>query len=348
MTQCASCGEPNHHDARYCASCGRAIAAPSGIEALVADAPPPDDPASGASPTATRPPAAASAEVGATPTAVYPTAEPVGPANDSRRASVKSAGVMIAALAVAAIVIIGGVLVLLAGSSGGGETARTGDDASAPVDTPATDGSTSLPATVVPSTSLPAVTAPEPESVVLETVAPVTAASTSTSTSTSTTSAPVVTLVVITVPTTLPATVPTTVPTTVAPTVPTTAAPAPTTPDPTTAPNRGDGDLGLDQPILDEDCDGRYITFVGSAVGNRPYRTAVAELLDRYPGTEYIWTKSCPSLRQEFTDGADIYGVVFGPFASRQDACAARSSGPADAYVRRISTTDSADHTVEC
>lgn len=116
----------------------------------------------------------------------------------------------------------------------------------------------------------------------------------------------------------------------------------------TTAPVRAPGDLGLDQPILDESCDGRYITFVGSAVGDRPYNVVVSELLDLYSGANYIWTRACPSLRQEFTDGAEIYGVVFGPYATEQEACDARVFGPEDAYVRRISTFDPQDHTIGC
>ncbi len=120
------------------------------------------------------------------------------------------------------------------------------------------------------------------------------------------------------------------------------------TTSPPPPPTRGPGDLGLTQPILDEECDGRYVTFVGSAIGDRPYSTVVDELLDLYPGTNYVWTKACPSLRQEFSDGADIYGVVFGPYATQQEACDARAFGPQDAYVRRISTSDPEDHTVSC
>ena len=128
---------------------------------------------------------------------------------------------------------------------------------------------------------------------------------------------------------------------------PTTPAPSPA-PTAVPGPTRGPGDLGLDQPILDEACDGRYITFVGSAVGAEPYADEVASLLVQYPGSNYIWTKACPSLRQEFRDGNDIYGVVFGPYVTQQEACDAVSFGPPDAYVRRISTTDPQDHTVDC
>ena len=123
-----------------------------------------------------------------------------------------------------------------------------------------------------------------------------------------------------------------------------------TEPQPTLPPepSRAAGDLGLQQPILDEACDGRYITFVGSAVGALPYAEEVDSLLARYPGSNYIWTRACPSLRQEFRDGNDIYGVVFGPYLTQQEACDAVAFGPSDAYVRRISTTDPEDHTVDC
>ena len=122
----------------------------------------------------------------------------------------------------------------------------------------------------------------------------------------------------------------------------------PPSPPPTPGSTRAVGDLGLDQPILDEACDGRYITFVGSAVGAEPYDAEVSSLLAQYPGSNYIWTRACPSLRQEFRDGNEIYGVVFGPYVTQREACDAVSFGPPDAYVRRISTTDPQDHTVDC
>ena len=220
---------------------------------------------------------------------------------------------MIAALAVAAVVIIGGVIVLLA--AGSGDTGRTGDS-TAPVNT-----------SVEPVSSDPSVTAAPAE-------LPVTAAP-----------PPATEL-----PTAPAPTVPPTPPATAAPAPAPTASPAPgsTIPPPLPTASRGPGDLGLTQPILDELCDGRYITFVGSAVGDRPYTAVVSELLDVYPGTNYIWTKSCPSLRQEFLDGEEIYGVVFGPYVTQAEACNARAFGPADAYVRRISTFDPQDHTIRC
>lgn len=255
--------------------------------------------------------------------------------------SSRSASVMIAALVVAAVVIIGGVFILLASGPRDAETARTGEDPTAPpasLDAPAPTTVAPVPSEV-PSQTLPPVTTTSPvveppTSVVpVETPQPTTPQSTTPTVSTPTVSTPAATTPPSPAPSSSPAPVSTAPP-----------APAPTAP----TPSRGPGDLGLTQPILDESCDGRYITFVGSAIGERPYRAAVGELLDLYPGANYIWTKACPSLRQEFTTGADIYGVVFGPYTTQQQACDARSSGPDDAYVRRISTTDPEDHTIRC
>ncbi len=54
------------------------------------------------------------------------------------------------------------------------------------------------------------------------------------------------------------------------------------------------------------------------------------------------------TLRLEFRDGNDIYGVVFGPYLTQSEACDAVVFGLPDAYVLPISTTDPEDHTVEC
>ena len=346
MTQCNRCGEHNHDDARYCGTCGMSLPAADGIGSLAADgADENDDTTPGLEPGAGRlrtseyVSAPSFGETGAVvdpaptaPTVAGPTtvappsgAPPAGPPPGNRdstrpnrgRAPVpagrpsSSTAVMFAALAVAAIVIIGGVFVLLAGSSGGTDVARTGDSA-APLDT-----------SIDTLSAEPAVTAAPVESSVTASPPPATAP-----------------------PTAPPAPPPSTAAPAPAPTVP--PAPALTSLPPLPTPSRGPGDLGLTQPILDESCDGRYITFVGSAVGNRPYDAVVSELLEVYPGTNYIWTKACPSLRQEFSDGADIYGVVFGPYVTQQEACNARAFGPNDAYVRRISTVDPQDHTIRC
>lgn len=259
--------------------------------------------------------------------------------------SSRSTSVMIAALAVAAVVIVGGVFILLSSGSGGDEIARTADE----------------PAASTTDAGLPTPTEPSPVAVPTDTgLTDTDAASTDAAgTDAADTVAPATVVDTVASETVLPdPALPDPGLTTLPPEVvvpPPTAAPIPTptlppVPAPTAppAPTRGPGDLGLAQPILDESCDGRYITFVGSAVGERPYGSVVEQLLGLYPGTNYIWTKACPSLRQEFSTGADIYGVVFGPYATREEACDAVAFGPSDAYVRRISTFDPQDHTIEC
>ncbi len=260
--------------------------------------------------------------------------------------STRSASVMIAALAVAAVVIVGGVFILLSSGSGGDETARTADEAATSTTVAAPPTPTGPPPVAVPAETVPPVVVPD--SSVPPTVVPGSALDTVVADPAL--PDPALTTVppdgVVPPPTEAPIPAPTSppVPAPTSPPAPTTP-PAPTSPP---APTRGPGDLGLTQPILDETCDGRYITFVGSAVGEQPYGPVVEELLRSYPGTNYIWTKACPSLRQEFSTGADIYGVVFGPYATQQEACNAIAFGPVDAYVRRISTFDPPDHTIEC
>lgn len=353
MRHCDRCGEANHDAARYCGTCGQSMSPVDVSEPVVDDGIDPEDetgPGSGpgaaglktseyvSAPTYGETAAVSAPAVPATPptappsdvvasTAVVP--PPGGPppqqppvtnggsgltAGAGGRSS--STGVMIAALAVAAVVIVGGVFILLSRGSGGTEVARTGEDPSVPPGTAAETLPAEPPVTATPGASAPAdpvATMPlppptEPTPEPVSTAAPVS-----------------------------------TVPPVAASTLP--PEPAPTAPP---APTRGPGDLGLTQPILDEACDGRYITFVGSAVGERPYGVVVDELLDLYPGTNYVWTRACPSLRQEFSNGAEIYGVVFGPYATQQEACDARAFGPVDAYVRRISTFDPQDHTITC
>ena len=84
-------------------------------------------------------------------------------------------------------------------------------------------------------------------------------------------------------------------------------------------------------------CDGAYITIVASALGRDASPAGIAGLLEQYSGADYLRTdQTCPSLAQS-AQGEPIYVVYLGPFAVDTDACAARSSGPADAYARRLS-----------
>lgn len=133
-------------------------------------------------------------------------------------------------------------------------------------------------------------------------------------------------------------------------TFPVATEPPPTAPpiDTTTVPPLvGDLELGyatMSRPF----CDGSYITALASAVNPDRYTDEVARGLRDYPGAQYLRTdQACPSLRPDL-DGNPIYMVYFGPYPSLDQACAARSAGPQDAYVRVLSTTADWREQVQC
>jgi cytoskeletal protein RodZ len=170
-------------------------------------------------------------------------------------------------------------------------------------------------------------------------------------------------------PTTAPATAPPTVPvatappTLVAPTAPptaaptqppttvaqTTLAPAPTTTRPTTTVPASSVDLGVPgHPITQPPCDGGYITVLGSAIGDQATADSMEAVLNQYAGSHYLRTDvTCSSLTPT-SNGQPIYVVYYGPFATDREACAARSQGPKDSYVRRLSNDIPPTHTVKC
>ena len=85
-------------------------------------------------------------------------------------------------------------------------------------------------------------------------------------------------------------------------------------------------------------CDGSYITAVGASVSssNARNKANIARLLKRYPGSSYLRNdQTCDSLWPE-ADGAPIYVVYFGPYATKSEACDARDLGPKGAYVRPL------------
>lgn len=133
----------------------------------------------------------------------------------------------------------------------------------------------------------------------------------------------------------------------------TVAAPASTTVPATTAPGAADGavpgDLAIPgRPMQQPPCDGGYITILASAVGDQATAGGIGQVLDTYPGSEYLRTdQTCPSLRAS-VDGAPIYVVYLGPFAVDTDACVARAQGPEGAYARILSTELGPDHGVPC
>lgn len=179
----------------------------------------------------------------------------------------------------------------------------------------------------VPTTTVPPPTSADPGGV----DAPTTTAVASTPPTTSAQPMPEVT-------TSTPAPTTTTLPSTTAPV--TTAASA--------GPDAVPGDLGIaGRPMQRPPCDGAYITIVASALGGDVSAAGIAGLLEQYPGSEYLRTdQTCPSLAQS-RDGEPIYVVYLGPFAFDSDACAARASGPADAYARRL-TDDPDGGNVNC
>ena len=86
------------------------------------------------------------------------------------------------------------------------------------------------------------------------------------------------------------------------------------------------------------ECDGSYITAVGASVSssNARNKANIARLLKRYPGSSYLRNdQTCDSLWPE-ADGAPIYVVYFGPYATKSEACDARDLGPKGAYVRPL------------
>lgn len=136
------------------------------------------------------------------------------------------------------------------------------------------------------------------------------------------------------------------------PGVPPATDPSATTAPPTSAAGPGDtvpGDLAVSgRPMTRPVCTGGYITVIGSNVASRTSPAGIAQLLEEYPGSEYLRTdQSCPSLDRS-GQGEPIYVVYFGPFPEASDACQARRQGPEGAYARRLSEDVGPDHSVDC
>ncbi len=133
----------------------------------------------------------------------------------------------------------------------------------------------------------------------------------------------------------------------------TTSSTSPTTVPVTAAESAGPdavaGDLGVPgQPMSKPGCDGSYITVLASAIGTEASAVGIGDVLDAYPGSNYLRTdQTCPSLTPD-VDGEPIYVVFFGPFAFDSDACSARADGPEGAYARMLSQDVGPDHTVAC
>ena len=109
------------------------------------------------------------------------------------------------------------------------------------------------------------------------------------------------------------------------------------------------GDLGLAQEMSVPECDGSFVTFLGSVVEPSEYESEVSDLLRSYPNSSYMRTDvvGCTSLRLEL-DGDYIYAVYFGPFGTRRDALNACAAGPSGAYVKPLDNTWDSSETILC
>jgi hypothetical protein len=169
--------------------------------------------------------------------------------------------------------------------------------------------------------------------------------SSSSASETGTTAVPTFVTVVVPVASTVPPTIAT------LPLPPPSVATADTTPKATTAPTTVlvPGDLEIAGYTMTKPaCDEQFITVVSNAVLPDTYQQAVRDALQQYPGSSYLRTdQTCSSLRPSL-DGNPIYVIYYGPFVSMADACDSRSLGPADAYVRRLSTAYPSNHIVDC
>jgi serine/threonine-protein kinase len=106
-------------------------------------------------------------------------------------------------------------------------------------------------------------------------------------------------------------------------------------------------DLGLATAMSTPACDGSFIVILGSAVTPARYRADVQRLLDAHPDAAYLHapTTGCGSLRRQL-NGADIYAVYSGPFATKNSACARRSGS--GTYVKRLDNTTPPTQAVTC
>lgn len=109
------------------------------------------------------------------------------------------------------------------------------------------------------------------------------------------------------------------------------------------------GDLDLQKPMARPDCDGSYVTFLGASVNPDRYAEEIGDYLERYADAEYLRTDAtCTSLRAETESGDAIYAVFFGPFATFEEACQARTRGPPGSYVKPLDNVSDPEELPEC
>lgn len=137
-------------------------------------------------------------------------------------------------------------------------------------------------------------------------------------------------------------------PSTTTTTTPTTTTTTPTTTPTTAQPRQVAADLGLTVPVSTPACDGSYVLLVASSVEPDDYAGEIQGFLDQNPGSNYLHSPStgCGSLRSQ-VNGADIYAVYFGPFASKEAACAGQQSVPGS-YVKQLDNSTPPDRILAC
>jgi serine/threonine-protein kinase len=108
------------------------------------------------------------------------------------------------------------------------------------------------------------------------------------------------------------------------------------------------GDLGLAQLMTRPRCDGQYIVMLGASITPSVYASEIQMLLSRFPDSEYLRTDStCASLRSQ-VNGNPIYSVYYGPYPTRAEACAVRTTVGGDSYVKVLDTFTDSSVLQEC
>lgn len=132
-----------------------------------------------------------------------------------------------------------------------------------------------------------------------------------------------------------------------APIAPALVSPAPTAA--AAAPPVSDVDLGLSVPLTVPACDGSGIVVIHSAISPGAYAQEVAAALASNPGARYLRTdRSCPSLRQQSTEGSPIYAVYRPSGYTTTELCNDVRLQGGDAYGKWLNTASDPALIVPC
>ncbi|KZF06689.1 hypothetical protein A2J03_24140 [Rhodococcus sp. EPR-157] len=132
-----------------------------------------------------------------------------------------------------------------------------------------------------------------------------------------------------------------------APIAPALVSPAPTAA--AAAPPVSDVDLGLSVPLTVPACDGSGIVVIHSAISPGAYAQEVAAALASNPGARYLRTdRSCPSLRQQSTEGNPIYAVYRVSGYTTTELCNDVRLQGGDAYGKWLNTASDPALIVPC